>query len=325
MNNEKQHTVPKAYLKNFTKGRNGSFFQYLFKYDLVTPTSVADTCIERDFYDLTEKIAEDHNVPRIDVLEREAFRVYEQNIGKLNSLFESHALYLLRKDFEVLVDSYLIQKHRSTLFREMLGNESIFESLQDKILQQYKKEFSQFPTMGDIVSDEFIELIKKSNRENKNRPAETHLFGLIQSYMGRNEAMKTAAHQLLNYRVHVIECPPQEYFITSDNPGFTFVRAENGRLYPWNTKFPDFYCVVFPINSRQAVTFLDYRYLRMFEQLKRVTYHTLTPDGVRQINFSTYLYCDKMLYCEEKSYLEKVVAAFRQYNPERLKILNRSK
>lgn len=304
MDSRKNHTVPQGYLRGFSE--NGmTFFQYLILQKIIRPTAIKDTCQERDFYDLTDKLSERYNQPK-DILETQAFRIYETNVQRINRIFVERKLFLMRRDFEILVDGFVSQKHRTTYFRRQLNDKSITEPLLNNTVKGFIKDYESIPVVKNILTEDFLADFKASWFDNPNQHIETHLFGMLESYMGKNEATTNATKKLLNYQIGIIEAPVGEFFITSDNPGFFVDRGEDGHHYDKNLNFGSFVSVIFPMNSKQAIVFAVERQLAMLESIKPLHY-TPCPIDINRINLSTFRFADQKVFCESKDYLEQFV------------------
>src|SRR5688572_12351438 len=102
MNEERQHFVQEALLKEFTKDGNGFFYQAIVKTGAVREVHTANVCYESDFYDLPEKLVKKYEVNQADFLERKGFTPFENQFINIIRRIRNRVIFLTKEDIDAI-------------------------------------------------------------------------------------------------------------------------------------------------------------------------------------------------------------------------------
>jgi hypothetical protein len=153
-----------------------------------------------------------------------------------------------------------------------------------------------------MVNDEMFEKIKNDIILDSERHEEFHKTALVTSAKGINSNVEETKRVLLKMNIYLFEPKyHNDYFITSDNPGFSLLK---GKVF--NTNFGDFDSVGFPINSKQFIFFHGKSVQSEFEIRRAINYQKATSKEVDQFNYYTMQNSFEYVFCESKSYLKYI-------------------
>jgi hypothetical protein len=303
---QKQHFVPEGYLRQFTSQDGGFFYCRTKKSGPKTSCRqlhVGNVCWSDRFYDLSGKYLKEYDVKFLET----DFHRYENSLPTLLLKFRDHNVAMIGKDdLTLLIDAYLSIKHRTQYARKeisvLLKDEKTMSKRVDNQIQNFV-----IPLMNalgiplnSIDMDEGKKRVLETLSRNENASRETHLQGLLESTKGYRETIHAAKNALFGMDLTILVAGQNEWFFTSDNPGFTLFNQNT-----YNTRFVNFDSVFFPINSKQTLIFKRYNGLNYINAVRPIQYILATSDNVNYVNSNTFFFSDERIFCENRDYLFK--------------------
>jgi hypothetical protein len=314
MSSEKQHTVPKAYLREFTRDNKGFFFEADIKTEKTRNAHVNNVCYQSDFYNMPSPLLQRYDLSQADYLERNAF-LYESKMPDVYRVNRQRSAYIDRSHFQILVDAYISQKQRTFSYRkELEQNEPLRAESLDNVLNKFKTEIESHPILNKLAFDfnKYSEDFRTRMLNDKDQPRSIQLAGIYESSKGRSDTVSEIHLRLMNMNFQIIEAPDGHYFVTSDNPGFSLETRTDGRYNIWNMAFMKVDNIIYPVNSKQAIRFFGINRVNFLEVLKGISYKTATHALMSRINTSTAIVADEKIYCEDEAYLRGVIKYFKR-------------
>ncbi len=308
MNKQRQHYVPKVYLKEFTRDRSGHFYaagprpKHLTSIDY---RHVEQVCYSHNFYTLRENTKDQAEVEDNNFLEKKAFDYEKRLLPRIIDKLRHKNVYLNKSYHDSLIDIYLNLKQRNLFYRHNFIGQDM-SALTDKQIDGMKPLKSWIEEMSGESFDNFMGKIKEKIILDTDLPAEMHKQTLIESAFGKNDAINKAKECLKRMTLYVFEpLNNSDYFLTSDNPGFSLLGDK-----VFNTNFGRFDAVGFPISSRQTVFLTGNSKQNQLEILKRINFVKLDTKRMDLINYCTIFNSNEYVFCETKKYLTELVKRF---------------
>lgn len=310
MNKQKHHYVPRSYLIQFTKGLDGKFFSAGPKsehFRTIKRKHIAEVCYVNNFYTLMKaESLEKYSLDDGNFIEKNAFNYEKHRIRQVIYKFKNRNVSLNKSYHDQLIEIYLSIKIRNVFLRNQhLDKKIINETLDKEILK-----FIPYKTWIEKVSGEkyedLMERVRDTLANDKVQHEEFQKLSIIESIKGTNEPINQAKRKIRRLNIFLFEpLNEEDYFITSDNPGFTLI---GNKVY--NTNFGDFDSIGFPINSRQLVMFMGQSPQSELEVLRRINYMKLTSKEIDILNACTTFNAVGYIFCESKKYLEEFKVRF---------------
>lgn len=308
MEKQRHHYVPKVYLREFSKNRSGHFYAAGPKPNLlrtINPRHVEQVCYIDNFYTLKEKTKEQSKVDDIDFLEKKAFDYEKRLLPRIISKLKNKNVYLNKSYHDSLIDIYLNIKQRNLFYRKNFRAYDIAK-LAEKELERMKPLQSWIEEMSGQNYETFMGKIKDQILEDKDLPDELHKQTLIETAIGKNDAINNSSEVLKAMTFFVLEpLNSSDFFITSDNPGFTLLGDK-----VFNTNFGRFDSIGFPINSKQLVFLRGKSRQSNLEIHKKINFIKLGTKGIDTLNFCTIFNSTEYVFCESKKYLTELIERF---------------
>lgn len=309
MNIEKQHYVPRAYLKFFTENSKGHFFRAGPKPEFlsnVKPKHISEVCYVSDFYKINkEETLKKYSIEDKNFIEKKAFEYEKKAIRQVINKLKQRPAYINKSYHEQLVDIILSIKHRNIFYRQNFTKLSIDNLLKNKIeqLKIYKDEIEL--KFGEPFSL-FVDKIKSQISDDLELHEEFHKQGIIEAVNGTNEALNDAKKLLMGLSLSILEpVNTHDYFITSDNPGFTLLGNK-----VLNTNYGEFDYIGFPINSKQLLLFRGKAAQGDLIIHKQLNHRWITSNEILIHNYCTIFNSYQYVFCESKKYLKNIVDQF---------------
>lgn len=310
----KHHFVPVAYLNQFVNSR-GFLNEASIENRLIRWVHPNNTCYINDYYDLPPELLQRYQQNNKSVLELEAFALFENYIGAFNKFFLARQPVFSIHHHVVLAKGYIYQKQRTPYYLRQMENQTPAEKLQialnaaRKLREDFTKQFGSDPRVAKFLTDEFWNGVINKAVNEKQDHHRTQLMGLLTSAMGISEGVESAMSRFFDMQIAVLCAPDDEYFITSDNPGFTLCTMKPGELFPYNTHFATMDSITYPINSKQAL-YIYWDKNNLIRGDKPVHYETLSRADMLQVNQTITNFASAKIYCASRHYLKAFVDSY---------------
>ncbi len=308
---QKQHYVPQALLKRFA-GENGNFYHRSLLYPKHTSiTNTAKVCYGINFYDPQRlDFLKKNGIDDIRYLELNGF-VYENTLKNILSPYESGKRKISKYEFEVLIEMYLNIKYRNKATRNKMEDKNFKGGVFESTLLGMKKEYEASKYAGILlpIFDRLIPEVRERFVNDEGIGKEHHLQGLYDSTHRRNQAVNDTIWQMLGMEVFVVLIKNEkEFFLTSDNPGFTFYENRDlHRVEFFNTDYGRMTGIGFPISSKMAIMLQGFKRSNQFNGDRIVHYSTATNRDIDLFNYGTKSVAMEKIFCENKDYLQNYV------------------
>lgn len=276
---EDQHFVPKTYLKHFCKNKEQELYAVKFieaakKWSSPRARNINSICYQGDYYNLDEAKADYHSVEK-DHIERNAFwyekEYYNQLIQQVfNGEVDSDII-------DELPHFFLNMKARNPVFRKSYSKKNIKKAF-DKVLPNFKEKYSW-------IDESFLDKIIDKNKDEfikvEDGGKKLHNNSLLKTTLGSNKTFKDVLEKVSKYNLVFYKISTEdEYFITSDSPGFSV--GIDGNVH--TIKFKDDMYHFMPLHPKLAVGLMNPIH---YNSPERVSLVQATKDQVRQLNFGT--------------------------------------
>jgi Protein of unknown function (DUF4238) len=256
-------------------------------------------------------VSEDGLIEDPEFIEKRGF-MYENTLMNLLSNFinSNPITNILLQDR--LLDVLLSLKHRTKFYRKEIAKESADKSKNAVILEKEGKKLQalleEITTYDRDTISKHIEEAKAKLLNGPARPEESHHRGLIDNAFGVNEAVHDAKKIMLTMKVCVLHpASSKSYFVTSDNPGFTWL---DHKIF--NTNYGRFDAVGFPLTSRDLVYFVESGSYQTSNFVRPLFHMYIDDFQVHLANTCSILNCDEAVFCEDRVYLESTVGWFKK-------------
>lgn len=306
--NQRQHYVPKVYLKQFSKGQSGHLYAAGPKpnFEKIREKHVKHVCFHENFYTLKDETKKSINVDDHNYIEKNAFRYESRLLQRIIDKLRHKNVYLNKSYFESLIDIYLNIKQRNPCYRNSFNASQISKSVNRQI-DSMRLEKDWIEKMSGENFDIFIERIKEKITQDKDLPNELHKRILVDSLHGEDGTIDKIKKELQQMNLFVFEpWDDCEYFLTSDNPGYTTSKDK-----VFNTHFSQFSTIGFPLNSKQFMLLLGRSSQSPLEIHKRIQYVKLKTEAVQMLNYGTIINSNEYVFCEHKQYLVDIIKKYQ--------------
>lgn len=313
---KKHHYVPQAYLKYFCANRKQkNFYSVSIKSAFpskVKPVNTDGVCYENHLYTIQKQDTLRHYSLNDDLhIEKNIFRYEHKQIDQIFELFEKQNSEIPRSVAENLISIYLDFKRRNPVFRESFKNVNLVSKIFDKQVETFHEQRETIEKVsGKSFESFFIDLKQKFIGE-EGRLEELHKRALIDNDVNGNESIEAVAKALFGLKFIILIAPSNSYFITSDNPGFTYSLDEGGRERYYNLDFGNFHGIGFPLTSRMALIVGQNDPASLYAINKNITYLKVDQETVRRINVAITFLARKIIICESDNYLKTFATYYR--------------
>jgi len=299
LSNQNQHFIPKSFLNEFTFNRNGWFHELNIATKQIKKRHAKNACISSNYYDI-----KDENILRRFSLDNPRYLensfTYENNLGKVLTKIRKKHPYLIRQEFQTIVEAYVSLKHRTPHFRKQISDNKMMGEILDSTIRDIEKEHRELIRSHNFNYDEFAVDFKNKTLNDKELPKIHHLTSLVETSKNQNPAVKEAMLKILSMNIIIVETTNDDYFFTSDNPGYSL---DGSKMF--NTNYGKFDKIHFPINSRQMILFHGFDSTNYINPLVRLTYVKAPSSFVSEVNRLTKLIADEKLFCENRDFLKR--------------------
>lgn len=262
-------------------------------------------CYIDNFYTLRDETSRQFGLGDIEFLEKKGFDYEKKLLPRIVDKFRHKNVYLNSSYHESLINIYLSLKQRNLFYRRYFQSMDL-AALTEKHIKDLKPMKAVIEQLSGEDFDSFMGKIKGQIVDDSLLPEEMHKQMLVESHKGTNEAINDAKKALERLNLYLLE-PSREkdYFLTSDNPGFTLLAN-----MVFNTNFGRFDSIGFPINSRQAVFLTGQSNQSTLEIHKRINFISLDPKAVERFNHCTIFNANELVFCESKKFLTEAIGSF---------------
>jgi hypothetical protein len=317
MDVEKHHYVPKLYLRQFTKKLDGHFFGAGPKPDLLRTIKnrhIEEVCYLDNFYTLNKSESlKRYSVEDRNYIEKNAFNYEKSRIRQVFNKFKNRNVNLTRSYHEQLIDIYISIKMRNVFIRKSYLDTGIMNQTLDREVDNFRVMKNWIESVSGESYDTLMSRVKDTLLNDTELYEEFQKQSILETLRGTNEAVNSAKQKIQKLRLYILEpLDSRDYFITSDNPGFTIL---GNKVY--NTNFGQFDGIGFPINSKQLLWLTGQSYQSGLDILTRINYIKLTTKEVDRLNFCTTFNSYEYIYCESKKYLMDYVERYlNEHGPQ---------
>ena len=310
----KHHYVPQVHLKEFTQ--DGWFHEYDHTLNQrgeikgFRRVHINQVCYEHNFYDLDRHLMERYKVSDAAILEKKLFFEFENKFDSLIFPFKNQRPRVHTSSMIDIIQGYLLQKRRTPYYRNQVDlNPTRLTQSIDKVLTDFAIEFCNHPIVGMFTTDESLSKFKEQMMNDKNQSKNVQITGLFHNLIEQDTSTQHAARLLQGAEIAVFDAPNGEFFLISDNPGFTLAARTDGRFNVFNTEFgsSNFQGIGYPVNSKQTLYLHSPKSKNVLHVGRDVTYKVQTSQMVDEVNSSTALMSDRKIFCVDRSYLERFV------------------
>lgn len=301
----KQHYVPEVYLRLFANPR-GNFFQLNLERKKVREMNVSAVCYEKDFYDVRDaalkrqlRITDDR------FLERNAFR-YENILIKVLSIFKDRPKIVSNDYTEALINIYLRIKQRNPFYLKVLTNDKL-EDIYKAALIDLKKDITEHPILKEIEFniDDYANAFFEQERSDPDKLKKMHLRSIFDVLRMDSLSFKDSFDKLYLMNFTVLNAGEDDFFIVSDNPGFTlkWMDNEGNQAGVYNLDLLNFHQIYFPLNSKQALLFDQFDPFLSEMNFRYVNYVNSPSSQVEALNKASLFCTNGKVFCENRDYL----------------------
>lgn len=305
----KQHFLSQCYLNEFANS-NKQFYALNMKQLKEGRTPIprlkraVEVCYEKDFYTLKFNLFDKYRAwgQEHPYALESSFHWYEKEypavIRKITSrktltINDAYLLAYALFDFKVRNKYHRnnsIERSRKSLTEN--ASQGVIGELDDEILDRFN--------IGRERALEVVKIVNKRLSEAPEFAKEMHLHTMLDRKSDANSIQNKVAISLLHSQWNVFIAPPNQQFITSDNPGFCFDKEE--RVH--NTRFDTGYYCVLVLSPKQCLLITDEQPdMNIIENSssKLVSYKTSSPDFVKLINKASTSFINQYLFanCEQ--------------------------
>lgn len=296
---QRQHYLPEGYLKGFTAASNG-FLHELRKQDMrLRRQHISKVCYSTNFYDITDEQILKH----FSVNQRylESSFAYEPLLPAVLKQIQDRKPYITRKQFEIIIEAYVSIKHRTPFYRKKIDEIQKEETFFDNVARNVKKDINWLLDLQpDFDFDEYVKQFKNAILQDEEFAKKNHHRSLIETSFNLNDPVREAITKILSMNLIVLEITnPNDYFLVSDNPGYSLQRN-----IVFNTNYGDFDMIHFLINSKQTLLLYSFNGLNYVRPLIRLKFIPIRPAIISKINIATYEMANEAVFCEDRKYLE---------------------
>lgn len=312
----KHHFVPRCYLSGFTE--NGHLYAvnitnvkkgYQRQLLKNTPTQI---CYELDYYtvsdDLYSELGKGTNFDSF-FIEEKVLTSYESKFPKiLKALLEDRQLIL--KDAVWLSDFIIQLKLRNPYWLKNTINKNLSDWL-DKASSAVKEDLEKEERYQRIPSEIKNFLIKKILEDSKNEKfaKRMQLTSLLKRFFEDPTENTKTRNAIVNCEWSLFESPPLgPFFITSDNPGFSY--GNDNLVY--DTRFTNGFAYHLPLTSKFCLLICDNlkdNSLYKGEHIKTIKSGPIPAQMVIEINNRSIQNVNKFIVGADEIYLTKVLNA----------------
>lgn len=302
----RQHVVPEAYLREFTDF-NGYFFSLNTRWKNICRVNTGQVCYIEDYYDIVDPEQQLRNGirdPRF--IELNAFK-YEPELGLMLSFFKNRPSIITTEQVTEILGVYLSLKQRNPYYTKILQNEEVLNRVHKETIEIVLNDAKNHPTFKNIDREilfQVAEMVLAKNASDPEYLHKIHMNGLVETANGVNEQVKQTFQRLLQMNFYIYEATGDDYFITTDNPGYTIGYTELGKAIVVNTDFAFCRHVFFPINPRQALFLDNPNPLNWETNFRHVNYKELNSDQIYQFNRASLAHTIKFVFGFNKLHLE---------------------
>lgn len=238
-------------------------------------------------------------------LESKAF-TYEITLNTIINQIKAHYTILTRREYELIVEAYISLKQRNPYYRAQIANKDSMSTIIDKVIGELENDpITQLLIRNGFNFSKFTSDFKIRELNDPSHAERTHLNILASTVKGEMLTSKENFDAIVLNNFIIIEASEEDYFLVSDNPGFS-LRKNGAGMGVFNCDFGFFDQIVFPINSKQALLIegSSSNALNLINPLRRLAYVKVSSYDIYQINKSSSFCANSKLFCEDRTYLE---------------------
>jgi hypothetical protein len=298
-------------LKQFSNDENGNLF-YLKLHspysENVKPTNASKICYIPNFHIINDYTNHFYQLNNKNFIEKKCFP-YEKELQNVLEIFTQNQYTLSRDIANKLIYFMFHMKYRNPSYRELLAHgfknntekvEKNIEELAEKLKNLPKTFLEQHFSDTNIqksLTNEYNKWLSDANNLN-----EIHKRGLLDIFNNDNNVFKSVCNFFNGLTLFVSKAPNNEYFITSDNPGYFVDKQE--RVCNFGIDNADSFH--FPLSHKYLLSFIledKEPSLTIFKNVKEMK---TTKDFVHLLNIGTALNARENIFSNNKATLEQL-------------------
>lgn len=302
---KKHHFVPVCYLKAFTNAQK-CFWRKRLDNGRITITTPAKICYEED----GNRFNVEHNLYFNGItdeyhIEKHAFKLQENNYGKIISMITRHhtgPLELDANEYHLFIKTLITIKRRNPSFREGLikaFREGYNSEEGFRKFKQFWAEVSE-QTGAQMPSDHKIKEMLVARAQDSSHLRDMYLSSYVNQ--SSDTAILSVCDEVFRLKQYIMYTPTGFQFITSDNPGFIYFdnRIESA------TGFGGEYEFYFPL-SPIICLYVKSSEIDNSDTLKKsLHYQLVDPERVHFINTATKTVSSKIIISPDQNILIEI-------------------
>ncbi|MEJ1241876.1 DUF4238 domain-containing protein [Chryseolinea sp. T2] len=321
--NRHDHYVPECYLNSFTipDGKGGiMFWKWRTQYRSIGKSCPSQVCYENYFYDLDQSVMSRYGTTNPSLIEQHAFKDFEDNIQAIVAEFATKPATIPIPVFLLICRGYILQKLRTPTYIKGVKEVDKISGLEMrmKAFESFRKElkkddprldrFRSDPNFDYYFTDDYWDNLRKDVPHIPFDAKTTQQQSIIEALSGISETANHALFRLAQMRVVVINAPEGEYFLASDNPGFSILRHPNEPIFLTHSfRLNDMIAAFYPISSNQALMFQMIQEPPSDERDRHLNYYSASPEDMYVYNQDTLKNSDQYVFCCDREYLRRFI------------------
>jgi hypothetical protein len=170
-----------------------------------------------------------------------------------------------------------------------------------------KSDIKKHPILKNIEFDvdKYASEIFKQERSDPDKLRKSQLRSILDALRNDSPSYQESIEQLFMMNFTVLNAGEGDFFIVSDNPGFTlkWMDSEGKRAGVYNIDLSNFQQVFFPLNSKQALIFDQFNPDLPQKQFRFINYINAPSAQVDALNRASLFCTNGKIFCENKEYL----------------------
>jgi len=304
---QRQHYVPKVYLKRFSYDNVGNFFSLRvdsnYQTEKVRKSHSSKECFEFDRFKFRNNLMRrDLEILDDNYIETKVFDYEKRELTELFD-FLDYRKDITKSQAKRLLEILFSIKRRNPSFSKKFNSDSL-EHYSNEVMEGIKKELEEH-----ILNDEereymiskLLKLVERdSSMPNYNMDMYRKVIVDTSKKLYNDETKRI--ENLANSNFVVMQTDYDVPFITSDNPGFTL--KNQVEVYNLELNFIDQFCFQISPRSLLIINLKKPEFDNLI--VKRVEYKKASPEAVFQYNMATFHNANNKVFSNSNIYLNSL-------------------